>query len=244
MKLVKSIKIVFEDCDSVCFDKCDLGIFNMEDIKCEIHGIGCGGIAKNYYANTVVIEFLNDDVHIPFGALEYGKTTKFARIAESADIMGIELLFLDDSRDTYLVEHDGETKNTNQKTYISKLGHLYLVISKEKSIEDFINIDRIDSDEYREYLDALSGHLSGSKSMTVGKFIEMVKTNAISDDAELWVDNGFEAYVDKGAGVFFNKKLNRLMITTDESGRSRVPEEWLECADGSCKVNDWKSLTD
>lgn len=36
MKLVKSIKIVFEDCDSVCFDKLDLGIFNMEDIKCEI----------------------------------------------------------------------------------------------------------------------------------------------------------------------------------------------------------------
>lgn len=36
MKLVKSIKIVFEDCDLVCFDKHDLGIFNMEDIKCEI----------------------------------------------------------------------------------------------------------------------------------------------------------------------------------------------------------------
>lgn len=242
MKLVKSIKIVFEDCDSVCFDKRDLGIFNMEDIKCEIHGIGCGGITKNYYANTVVIEFLNDDVHVPFGALEDGKTTKFARIAEGADIMGIELLFPDESRDSYLVAHEGETKNAYQKTYISKLGHLYLVISKEKNIEDFINIDRIDSDDYREYLDMLTGSFGGA-SMTVGKLVEMLKIHAIPDDAELWIDNGFEAYVDRGAGAFFNKELNRLMITADEYDRSRVPEEWLECADGSCKEDDWKSLT-
>lgn len=67
---------------------------------------------------------------------------------------------------------------------------------------------------------------------------------SIPDDAELWIDNGFEAYVDRGAGAFFNKELNRLMITADEYDRSRVPEEWLECEDGSCKEDDWKSLTD
>jgi len=166
MKL-KSIEFILENCDSIVVDGKYIGYFDVSDIKSSISRIACNSIARMDVANTVVIETHNDankKRHL-FECDEFEEESTFDRLC-AGDVTRIMFDLIDefppvDSREQkiehydYYVDwvgcNDDDSENKAQTTYVSDLGNLYLVISKEKSVEDFFNKEEINDKDYVDF---------------------------------------------------------------------------------------------
>ena len=167
MKL-KEITFVLENCDHITIDGKYIGEFLVDEINTSIQRISCNAILEMNVANVVVVEIhkdANKERH-PFGVADW-KCMAFDRLIEYNDITSIKFK-LDDKDYSYYVDWvgDDDYENEAQSSYVSKDGHLYLVIAKDKGIPDFFDMDTIDDDEYMDsYFDMLDvGDVYGNPS--------------------------------------------------------------------------------
>ena len=78
---------------------------------------------------------------------------KFDRIVAWDDITQIIVHYEDNQEEVYYVDYDDDgndglgAPNKNQKSFISALGNLYLVIEKDKNISDYFDEEAIDNEE-------------------------------------------------------------------------------------------------
>lgn len=148
MSTVKLIYIVLENCEVYTFNKEDIGYFEISDIREEIFRCATNTIKKYKTAHCVNIELFDNH---RFQTTVFGKNDKtdtFKRIFEGNDITQIHIKYEDNTEDHYLVDYNELNEalgapNKNQKSYISDLGNLYLVISESEQLEDVFNKEEI-----------------------------------------------------------------------------------------------------
>lgn len=153
---VKSIDIVLENCEVYTFLKEDIGYFELSDIREEIFRCASNAISKHKTAHCVNIELFNNHRLQPITFNENEKTDVFKRIFEGNDITQIHIRYEDKTKEFYLVDYNELNEalgapNKNQKSYISDLGNLYIVISAKEQLEDVFNKEEINDKEVVEY---------------------------------------------------------------------------------------------
>ena len=168
MKL-KYITFVFENCDCITIDGKYVGEFLVDDIQTCIQRIACNSIEKIDSVNTFVIEIHKDAnieryQHNQTGYEEWKQMT-FDRFIAS-DITNIEFKlesdcdgYVGEDREYLLDWHnywinwseENDKFNEFQTNYISKDGHLYIVIAKDKFIESFFDLNMINDSEYMDF---------------------------------------------------------------------------------------------
>ena len=161
MEDVKSIEVVFENCESFEIEAKYFGGVQFEDIRTSIARIACNAITKFQTAYSVVLEVFSEGNidYAPFGNEE--KQKMFDRITAHHDITQFIIHYDDDITETYFVDYDedGDTSlgapNKNQQTYLSALGNLYIVIEKDKNLFDFFDKNEIDSHDHVDFLKSM-----------------------------------------------------------------------------------------
>lgn len=162
MKL-KYITFTLENCDQVTIDGKYIGDFYVNDIEQEIRRIACNSIMKIDTAREFAIEIHKNanKEHLELGCESF-KTTVFDVLARG-DITSIEFeleeQYVEDGKIPkkeyydYYVDWCGESDYINeaQKSYISKPGHLYLVIDKNSKIYYYFDKEEIDDEETMEF---------------------------------------------------------------------------------------------
>lgn len=177
MKL-KYITFIFENCDSITIDGRYVGDFIVDDIQTYIARIASNSIDKMEIVHTFVIEIHKDanveryqhnQTHI-----ERFKQMTFDRFVDCNDITGIEFELEDtyvENRENPCMEHycygvnwsgDSDYYNESQVNYISKDGHLYIVIAKDNSIEKFFDLETINDSEYTDFKWEMYGVYEGT----------------------------------------------------------------------------------
>ena len=149
---IKEIELVFENCESMTVPRNVIGQFDVEDVCTHIHRVAANAISKYQVANKIAIEIFSefDSEYFPFDVHdEDWKDSRFHRIVTCNDITSIEVVYQDDTRDIFYADFDGEYDNANQKSMISSLGNLYIVIGKDMSMSNIF------SDEYVEDKEAV-----------------------------------------------------------------------------------------
>ena len=157
MRRIKGVELEFENCESIYFESKSYGNLYMSDFTKQIVNLSNGTIIEREFVGEVVIELFSE-------AEETGRwisawsddANKFERIAHYDDITHITLHYADDSMQTYCIDYlpDSEdlgAPNVSQKSYISTLGNLYVVISKKNRIDDYFDRDVIENAELMEY---------------------------------------------------------------------------------------------
>lgn len=152
MQNIKNVEFIFENCECFTVDAKYFGIFEMSDLQTKIRRIAMNSISKYTSVNYVAIEIYSEaDDRYDF----YGEEmkSKLDRIQQYRDITGICLTYDNGLKETYYVNYKDEiegalgTPNVYQKTYLSKLGNLYLVISEDKDIADAFDMEEINNEE-------------------------------------------------------------------------------------------------
>lgn len=143
-----------ENCEDITIDGRYVGDFLCRQIEKSIERIACNSIMEMNTIKEFAIEIskeANDTPYLPFGSVPMlsETCTKFDRLLKYNDITSIEFDLYDpyaeNPDDTvvhynYFVDWCGESEyeNSAQKSYLSSLGNLYIVITK--GIEDNPNI--------------------------------------------------------------------------------------------------------
>ena len=155
MKHLASVEFIFENVESMEFDAKYFGSFHIDRIGRAVKRFACNAILDYTMAKEVAIEIFSEanDTYAPFGD-ESESTTKFERIMEWDDITRIVLKYEDGSYDELFVDYDeGEdecklgAENINQKSMLSDLGNLYIVIAHAQCIEDWFDDKEINSED-------------------------------------------------------------------------------------------------
>ena len=152
MRNVKSIEFVFENCECLEIEAKYFGGVHLEDIRTSIARIACNSIAKMQTVHSAVFEIFSEAnvEYAPFGN-QSDKMVKFDRLAAWDDITQIVVHYEDNQEEVYYVDYDDDgndglgAPNKNQKSCISALGNLYLVIEKDKTIGDYFDEDEMDN---------------------------------------------------------------------------------------------------
>ena len=156
MNNVKSIDIVFENCEEYTFPKEDIGYFEISDIREKIFRCACNAISKYKTAYCVNIE-LFDTNRFQEDCIDRNVVADvFARIANHNDITQIHIHYKDGTEEQYLVDYNElnvalDAPNKNQKSYISDLGNLYVVISEKEKLEDVFNKEEINDKDVVDF---------------------------------------------------------------------------------------------
>ena len=124
---VKSIELVFENCEGLEIPKNRLGTVLIDNIGTHIKRVACNYISKSTSADLVFLEIFNCK----------SKDKALNRITQWNDITQIIMHYEDDSEETYFVDYvepDGQENtvgapNINQTTIVSTLGNIYILIS-------------------------------------------------------------------------------------------------------------------
>lgn len=144
---LKSITFGFENCEVLTIDGKYVCQFLVDNITKYFARIACNSIDKVEVVNTFIIEIAagaNDPYH-PFGLEEScGPNFKFERLLQYNDITSIDFTLQDErTEETYTYwlywGGDSEYSNAAQYTYLSDLGNLYIVVSKDKKFEDYFD---------------------------------------------------------------------------------------------------------
>lgn len=160
------ITFVFENCDKITIDGKYIGDFLVDDIETYFKRIACNSISKIEVTNTFAIEIHKDanKERYQFDQIccEDWKQLIFDRF-QNGDITHVDFeleeQYLDEDNTPKKHEHsysvvwggDNVFYNEAQKTYISKVGHLYIVISKDKNVEDLFDKEWIDDKDSMDF---------------------------------------------------------------------------------------------
>lgn len=162
MKLTK-INFIFENCDCLEVDGKYIGHFLVDNIKTTIQRIAINSIKELNIADLFVIEIHKNanKERYQFDIVDFKrKQMAFDRLASSditKIVFEIETQYNNGTSESkkynYYVNWSGESDyyNESQKAYLSELGNLYIVISKDKTIEDFFNKEDLNNKEYCDF---------------------------------------------------------------------------------------------
>lgn len=146
---LKQITFALENCDSITVEGKHVGAFDVINMREEIRRIACNAIAHITIADCILEIHKNaNQIHHEFG-IDNHTCPVFDRLSVG-DIVSIELEFVSDVNAEH-VEHyqfytewEGEgDENLYQKSYVSDLGNLYIVISGKDDIPDVFNMNDI-----------------------------------------------------------------------------------------------------
>lgn len=152
--MIKELTIAFENCESMTFNGNVIGEFEIRDIQTVIRRIASNSIDKYQIADTVFFELFaeGNTEYDPFG-IEKERTTAFDRLQKYMDITSIEITYEDGTTDEIYVDYNTNghcglgADNVNQTVYLSRLGNIYVLISENKKIEYFVNLESIEDKE-------------------------------------------------------------------------------------------------
>ena len=122
MKEVKLISLTLENCEDIPIDRKYVGEFLCNNI--------------------------NEDANVKYACFgQESEDTVFDRLMKCPDIVGVEVVYEDDSRDHLLVpwNEDNDYTNTYQSTCVSKRGRLYLMVSKTRTVQDVLKGQDVDN---------------------------------------------------------------------------------------------------
>ena len=159
MRYLKSLEIIFENCEHVTIPANMIGDIHMGGTKYILNRVAANAIGGYNLITEFYIELFKtaDKIYHPFG-IESDENSILTRISEFNDITGIDIEYEDGTVEEYLVDYDEKddslgSPNKNQKTYVSHLGNVYVVIQKDKKIEDFFDLEKINDEEKIKYLE-------------------------------------------------------------------------------------------
>lgn len=166
MKL-KNITLIFENCDYITIDGKYIGSLLVDDLHTCFRRIACNAIEKVETTNTFAIEIHRDanKDRYQFGQsdIPYFKQKTFDRIEEYDDITSIAFELVEayvEDGEIPRVEHyeyyvdwvgESEYENEAQTSYISSDGNMYLVIAKDKEIEDLFDMEEINDSKSMDF---------------------------------------------------------------------------------------------
>ena len=164
MKL-KQITFCFENCDWITIDGKYVGDFLVDELHTYFNRIACNAIEKVDVANMFAIEIhkdANKERH-QFEQDQYDdfKQMTFDRVSKYGDISSIDFeLEVPIDEETAKLENysyylnwvgDSDYENEAQTSYVSKDGHLYIVVAENRGIEDFFDWNKIDDSDYMDF---------------------------------------------------------------------------------------------
>lgn len=155
MDSVKSIGFGFENCEYFNIDAKYFGTLELTDFRIDIQRVACNAILKMNCVDTVIMEIFSegDNKYSSYGE----DMTKFKRLNMYNDITSITVAYDNNSEEEYYVNYKDEVEgqlgspNVYQTTYMSKLGNIYIVISKDKGVFDCFNEEEINDKESIEF---------------------------------------------------------------------------------------------
>lgn len=170
---IKNIVFTLENCERVEFDGKYVAGFNCSDIRKSISRVACNAIIEMNTVHDFCIEIAkeaNGENH-PFGMLpREGERveSKFERLHNTADITSVEFDLYEVGENgeeinikhyDYFVDWCGEDEYTNaaQKSYISSLGNLYIVINSRimtnpEIFNEYFDLDEIEDAETVQFI--------------------------------------------------------------------------------------------
>ena len=160
MKL-NQITFYLENCDHIVIDGKYVGDFLVDQIESSVRRTACNSIDRIDTAKCFVIEIHKDanKPHHEFGESDF-ETSVFDRLQRHHDICQIDFI-LDDGYDcrftsyesySYYLDWTGDSQyvNSAQSVYVSDLGHMYIVVKKDCSIDDYFIKEQINMPYYTE----------------------------------------------------------------------------------------------
>lgn len=155
-KNIKEIELVLENLEIVTFKPEELGELHIGKIEECVNRIACNSIAKSKVADDIVIEIFKKAQFQKSPMEGIKKKDYFERIMKFPDITHINLTYDDDTSDYLSVvweECNNDEINLLQKSMLSDLGNLYIIISsdKTKDIKDYFDMEEINNKDNMEF---------------------------------------------------------------------------------------------
>ena len=141
--MITKIEIALENCEVIVIDGYDIVSLWMDDVKNRITKFGKHKACNDFY---IKIAAEANRVNEPFGFYDRREEMIFNRLLWR-DIVSVCLYYDDtDEFDEISVYYNEESdsigaRNTNQFGIVNKLGDLCLVISENKKLEDYIDLN-------------------------------------------------------------------------------------------------------
>jgi hypothetical protein len=169
MRNIAKVDIVLENCEYITLDAKYFGELLIDEIHEKVKRIACNAISKMVTADVIAIEIFkeaNDIKYCPFG--QNGSSKIFDRLTKYNDITSFTIYYekpVDDDKkkkkdkeveydheDIYVNWYgDSDNENESQISYISSQGNLYIIISKDKNIEDYFDYESIEDPEDMDF---------------------------------------------------------------------------------------------
>ena len=135
MDKVQSITFVFENCESLEFPIRYFGLVNIEDIQTNVRRLAMNSVKKIEVAKEVFLEIFAEANKVYDW---YNNCYPFVRLMKYPDIVYLDIKYEDGDVETIYVDTTNAERNMNQDMWVSKLGNLYISISKRRLVSDFI----------------------------------------------------------------------------------------------------------
>lgn len=141
---IKSITIIFENCESVTLDPKDIGLFTIKNVQLDICRVATNAILPMHKSNCVVFS-LKWSANKPFVDLA-GKTDYllFERLTRYYDITAIEIQFADKNEHyTVYPDYSGGTNNKYQTVGIDKTTKelCVAILNNGETIRDYLRCE-------------------------------------------------------------------------------------------------------
>lgn len=160
---IKNVTLIFENCDSITIEGKYIGNMIVDDIRSSFKKLGSDTINKIDVANVFAIEIHKEANEERYELNQTGnealRQMTFDRLKKYNDITSIKFELEEDGQATRVESYeywakwvgDSYENNEAQTTYLSKDGHLYIVIAEGKGIEDFFSMVNINDSEYMDF---------------------------------------------------------------------------------------------
>ena len=156
-KNIKKIEFVLENLEIVTFKPEELGELHRGKITECVNRVACNSIAKSKVADDIAIEIFKKAQFQKSPMEGIKKKDYFKRIIKFPDITHINLIYSDDTEDYLSVIWEEDEKNDDinllQKSMLSDLGNLYIIITsdKTKDVKDYFDMEEINDKDNMEF---------------------------------------------------------------------------------------------
>ena len=152
---LKKMTIVLLNCETIELEPKDVGYVLLKDVSKTVARIACNCVATMETADTFLVEiFPSGNERREDYPEDHPCGTAFGRLTSVADGTQVHLLYEGaEEEDEYYVDYepydaDAEFyQNRLQTTYLSKTGHLFLLVSKKKALFDLIPKEAADDEK-------------------------------------------------------------------------------------------------
>ena len=164
-KQIEKIDFILENCEIVTIDGKYIGEFNISDVEYSINRMTCNSIDETYTANHFSISIHRDaniEENTVFTMGSIGdKRKSFDRLHTFHDITSINVYFNQGWFKELKVKkfyvnwflHEGDFMNNKyQKTHMNQFGDLFLVIDKDKRINNVFDLVKIEDKKHMDFV--------------------------------------------------------------------------------------------